>query len=227
MTLVAITGASRGIGRATALYLAKRGVALALIGRESSEHRETERQLSELGATFTSFFADLSEATQVTRVGQELLTSVGAPDAAIFNAAVIERSLIVDTTDASFDLQLNVNLKAPFMLTRSWLRAMLEQRRGRLVFVGSISSTLGTREAASYCASKWGVVGFVKSLAEELANTGLMAVAVLPGSVDTRMLAGSGFEPRIQADEVAATLGHYALDAPLAHNGGIIEMFGV
>ena len=66
----------------------------------------------------------------------------------------------------------------------------------------------------------------MKSLAEELRDSGLMTVAVLPGSVDTRMLEGSGFEPRISVDEVATTLVHYALDAPLSHNGGVIEMFG-
>src|SRR5690606_15875581 len=120
-----------------------------------------------------------------------------------------------------------VNLRAPFILTRSFLRAMRERGRGHMVFVGSISSTLGTARAAAYCASKWGLVGFVKSLAEELKDTGLMAVAVLPGSVDTRMLEGSGFEPRISPVQVASTLVHYALDAPTAHNGGVIEMFGV
>ena len=62
----------------------------------------------------------------------------------------------------------------------------------------------------------------MKSLAEELRDSGLMTVAVLPGSVDTRMLEGSGFEPRISVDEVATTLVHYALDAPLSHNGGIM-----
>jgi NAD(P)-dependent dehydrogenase (short-subunit alcohol dehydrogenase family) len=66
----------------------------------------------------------------------------------------------------------------------------------------------------------------MKSLAEELTGSGLMTVAVLPGSVDTPMLEGSGFEPRMSAEGVASTLAHYALDAGVAHNGGVIEMFG-
>jgi 3-oxoacyl-[acyl-carrier protein] reductase len=104
---------------------------------------------------------------------------------------------------------------------------MRERNSGHIVFVGSISSTLGTANLSAYCATKWGIVGFMKSLAEELSDSGLMTCAVLPGSTDTRMLAGSGFPPRMTAEVVATTLLHYALDASLAHNGASIEMFGV
>jgi 3-oxoacyl-[acyl-carrier protein] reductase len=103
---------------------------------------------------------------------------------------------------------------------------MLRAGTGRFVFVSSITATMGARNAAAYAASKWGLVGLSKSLAEELSDTGLSSVAVLPGSVDTEMLTGSGFQPRMTAEDVARTLIHYALDAPLAHNGAIVEMFG-
>ena len=86
---------------------------------------------------------------------------------------------------------------------------------------------MGCAHAAAYAASKWGLVGFTKSLAAELSDSGVMTLVVLPGSVDTDMLAGSGFAPRMTAQDVAGTLVHYALDAPLAHNGAVIEMFGV
>ncbi len=104
---------------------------------------------------------------------------------------------------------------------------MLKRGSGRVLHVASISATLGSRDQAAYNASKWGLVGFAKSLAEELRDTGLMTVAVLPGSVDTDMLQGSSYPPRMTPGEVAQTLVHYALDAPLAHNGSVIEMFGV
>jgi 3-oxoacyl-[acyl-carrier protein] reductase len=139
---------------------------------------------------------------------------------------VVRRSTIVETDNAAYDEQLAVNLRAPFVLTRTLLPSMLQAGEGRIVQVGSISSTLGSAGGAAYCASKWGLVGFMKSLAEELTGSGLMTVAVLPGSVDTPMLEGSGFEPRMSAEGVASTLAHYALDAGVAHNGGVIEMFG-
>jgi len=227
VTLVALTGASRGIGRATALALGRRGSTLALVGRESSELAETERELAAAGVESASFHADLADADQTMAAAQRVLSSLGTPAAVIHNAGTIDRARIVDTSPASFARQLAVNLTAPFLLTRAWLPSMLARGSGRLVFVGSISATLGSPRAAAYAASKWGLVGFVKSLAEELSDSGLMALAVLPGSVDTDMLAGSGFAPRMSPADVASTLVHYALDAPLAHNGGVIEMFGI
>src|SRR6185312_2645572 len=103
---------------------------------------------------------------------------------------------------------------------------MKAAKAGRFVFVGSISSTLGSRNAAAYCAAKWGLVGLMKSVAEDLSDTGLMAVAILPGSVDTEMLEGSGFPPRMTPEEVAKSIAYFAIDDPRSHNGGIVEMFG-
>src|SRR5581483_2182854 len=97
-------------------------------------------------------------------------------------------------------------------------------RRGRFVHVASISATLGSPRAASYAASKWGLVGLAKSLAEELRGTGLASIAVLPGSVDTDMLVGSGFAPQMSADDVANAILYAALDAPDALTGAAIEM---
>ncbi len=144
----------------------------------------------------------------------------------VHNAAVIFRKTVEETTLSEWDQQLAVNLRAPFLITRALLPGMKSRGSGRIVFVGSISATLGTARSAPYNASKWAVSGFMKSLAEELTDTGIMTVAVLPGSVDTSMLEGSGFAPRMTPEDVARTLVHYALDAPLAHNGGVVEMFG-
>ena len=103
---------------------------------------------------------------------------------------------------------------------------MLAAGRGRFVHVASISSTIGCPNNASYAASKWGLVGLSKSLAEELRGTGLASTAILPGSVDTEMLRGSGFDPQMTPDDVASTITYLALDAPLAINGSAVEVFG-
>ena len=225
MTLAVITGASRGIGRATALALAERGVDLVLVGRASAERAESARLATALGVEAHLVDADLGEPERLERVAAEL-TAWGTPDVLVNNAGLIERARVEDTSIASFDRQIAVNLRAPFLLTRGLLPALRAAGRGRIVHVGSISSTLGSASAAAYCAAKWGLVGFMKSLAEEISGSGLMTVAILPGSVDTDMLAGSGFAPRMNALDVARSIVHYALDAPLAHNGGVVEMFG-
>lgn len=226
MSLVLLTGASRGIGRATALGLARRGCDLALLGRPSAELDATLTATRELGSSAELFPCDLANAEALEATAANVQARSGVPSVLINNAAVIRRAPVEATTLEAWDEQQAVNLRAAFQLTRSFLPGMRELRRGRVLNVGSIASTLGTACSAAYNASKWGLVGFTKSLAEELRDSGLMTVAVLPGSVATRMLDGSGFEPRMTPEEVATTLVYFALDAPLAHNGAVVEMFG-
>ena len=228
MKSILITGMSRGIGRATALACAARGAQLGLLGRPSERQRESAELCRQLGAkSVLSLAADATQFAQLERAAGEFLELFGAPDAVIHSAGIAVRSSIETTSIASWQEQLQINLSAPFVLTRALLPAMRARGTGRIVFVGSISSTLGTANLAGYCASKWGLVGLMKSLAAELTDSGLMTCAVLPGSVDTEMLVGSGFPPRMSAESVAQTLVHYAFDAPLAHNGSCIDMFGV
>lgn len=227
MTAVVLTGPSRGIGRATAVELASRGIPLALLGRESQALDRTLSELERRQAHVKCFSCDLRRPGDIAAATRSILDTVGAPIAVIHNAAVIHRARVEDLTEDQWNDQLDVNVRAPFLLTRALLPSMKTARTGRIICVGSISSTLGTRGASAYCASKWALVGFMKSLAEELSDTGLMTVAILPGSVDTKMLEGSGFAPRMTAEDVARTIAFYTLDAPSSHNGGIVEMFGV
>jgi 3-oxoacyl-[acyl-carrier protein] reductase len=223
---VVLTGASRGIGRATALALAERGSELVLLGRSSAALRQTAELAGRKGAAARVIPCDLLVPDDIEAAAERVLGDVGAPDALINNAGIIHRASVEALSLAEWDEQLSINLRAPFVLTRALLPAMRAAGKGRIVHVSSISATLGSPNASAYAASKWGLVGFMKSLAEELHDSGLMTVAVLPGSVDTAMLRGSGFSPRMTPEDVAGTLVHYALDASLAHNGGIIEMFG-
>lgn len=221
-----VTGASRGIGRATALAFASRGIPVALLGRPSDALDRALEDVRALSVVAEAFHCDLAKPGDIEKAARAAVERFGAPRAVVHNAAVLHRAKVDDMTDAEWDDQLAVNVRAPFQLTRALLPAMKHERSGRIVYVASISATLGTPRLAAYCASKWALVGFMKSLAEELSDTGLMTCAVLPGSVDTAMLAGSGFTPRMTAEDVARTIVHYATEAPLAHNGGIVEMFG-
>lgn len=226
MPYAIVTGSSRGIGLATALELAARGLDVALVGRPSADLAAASGRVSAHGVRAHRIDCDLGDDGAIDRAAQRLLDELGAPAAVVHNAGVIQRAPVEALSTLSWDQQFAVNVRAPFLLTRALLPSMKRALTGRFVFVGSISSTLGTAGASAYCASKWALAGFVKSLAEELGGTGLMAVCVLPGSVDTRMLQGSGFTPRMSAEDVAKTLIFYALDAPLAHNGALVEMFG-
>jgi 3-oxoacyl-[acyl-carrier protein] reductase len=222
-----VTGASRGIGRATALELARRGMPLALLGRPSSALDDTATAARASGVQVDTIACDLERPDQISAAARTVLERHGAPEVLVNNAAVIRRAPVEDLTLGEWDEQLAVNLRAPFLTTQAFLPAMRQAGRGRIIQISSISATLGTPRASAYSASKWGLVGFMKSLAEELRGSGLMTVALLPGSVDTEMLRGSGFPSRMTPEEVARTIAYYALDAPLAHNGGVVEMFGI
>jgi 3-oxoacyl-[acyl-carrier protein] reductase len=222
-----VTGAGRGIGRATALELARRGWSVALLGRSDDPLRDVAAEVSALGARARVIHCDVSSPIEVDRAAAEVLAELAAPQLVINNAGVIDRGRAVhETPVASWDQVIGVNLRGPFLICRALLPAMLALGRGRFVQIASISATLGSPGAASYAASKWGVVGLTKSLAEELRGTGLSAVALLPGSVDTEMLVGSGFEPRMTADDVARMIVFLGLDAPDAISGSAVEMFG-
>ena len=231
MTVAVVTGASRGIGKAIAIALARRGVHIELVARASEELEASTAEVRALGVQARSHPRDLSRPGEVSELARVLLErplSAGAvPEVLVNNAATIVRAPVEDTSLADYNAQLDLNLRAPFLLCAGLLPAMRAAGRGRILNVSSISATLGTAGAAAYCASKWGLVGWTKSLAEELSGSGLMTLALLPGSVDTRMLRGSGFEPRLTPEEVATTLVFFALDAPLSHNGALVEHFGV
>jgi NAD(P)-dependent dehydrogenase (short-subunit alcohol dehydrogenase family) len=222
-----VTGAGRGLGRAVALALAQRGLKIGMLGRPSPGHAETAAAISRAGSEVVQAHADFGDAESLTATASALIHELGVPDVVVHNAGLVVRASVEETSIEDWDRQLDVNLRAPFVLTRFLLKPMRERRRGRSIFVGSISGTIGSPGAAAYAASKWGLTGFVKSLAAELSDSGLMACAVLPGSIDTEMLKGSSFQARMSPEDVAKTVEFLALDAPLAHNGAVIEMFGV
>ncbi len=210
MTVAVVTGAGRGIGRAVALKLAERGHDVALLARTVEELEAVAGEVVARGR----------------RAGALVAKDLGVPRVVVSNAGVVRRALVVESSEADWDHVIDVNLKGAFLVARALLPAMIAAKRGRFVALASISSTLGTPRQSAYCAAKWGLVGFVKALAEELRPAGLQAMCVLPGSVDTAMLRGSGFAPQMSPEDVANLVTYAALDAPDALNGSAVEMFG-
>ena len=221
-----VTGGGRGIGRAIALELADRGCDVALLGRELAGLAEVAAEITRRGRRALAIPCDVRRSTAVDDAASRVLVELGVPRVVVANAGVVHRVPIVETTEAQWDEVLDVNLKGTFLVTRAFLRPMLAEKRGRLVAIGSISGTMGTARLGAYCASKWGTIGLVKALAEELRGTGLQSMCVMPGSVDTDMLRGSGYSPAMQPDDVARIVAWVALDAPDAMNGSSVDAFG-
>jgi 3-oxoacyl-[acyl-carrier protein] reductase len=224
--IAVVTGAGRGIGRAIAVSLARRGCDVALWGRTPESLTGTAQLVNAEGRRALPVVCDVSNAAAVETASGHTFAELGVPHVVVANAGIVHRASVDMMTESQWDEVLDINLKGTFLVVRAFLPKMLVAKRGRFVALGSISSTLGTPRQSAYCAAKWGTLGFVKSLAEELRGTGLQAMCVMPGSVDTSMLKGSPFPPLMQPEDVAKTVVFLALDAPEAMNASCLEVFG-
>jgi short-subunit dehydrogenase len=202
-----ITGASSGIGRATAESLAAAGARVIVHGRDRAALDELAGRLGGL-----SLPGDLAPAGAPERLAMRALDAAGRVDILVGNAGVGWAGPLVDMPAGDIDRLVAVNLSAPIRLTRALLPAMAAQRRGYLAFVTSIAGRLGVAGEAVYAASKAGLDMFAESLRLELRGTGVGVGVLVPGVVDTRFFERRGRaygrrRPRpLAAESVAAAL---------------------
>ncbi|MBD3004211.1 MULTISPECIES: SDR family NAD(P)-dependent oxidoreductase [unclassified Streptomyces] len=183
---VIVTGAGSGIGRATALALAREGarVLVADLNRDGAE--QVVAAIGAQGGTARAVVGDLGDQRVVDQVVATAMEEFGGLDVLVNNAGVMDRfSAAADTDDAEWDRVLRVNLTAPFMLTRAALPHMLAAGRGAIVFTASEAALRGSAAGTAYTASKHGVVGLVKSLAVMYRDQGIRANAIAPGGTAT------------------------------------------
>ena len=217
-----VTGGGRGIGEAVARALTARGVRVTVFARTAAE----VQRVAASGGAALAVVGDVSLEADVARLVAEHERVLGPCDLLVNDAGVLVRGAVETLTLARWQASLDVNLTGPFLCARQVIPGMKARRRGRIVNVASISATLGTPEASAYNASKWGLVGLTKCLAEELRPHGVQALAVSPGSTDTAMLAQTPFAPAMTPADVARVVVFAALDAPDAATGANLEVFG-
>ncbi len=217
-----VTGGGRGIGEAVARGLTARGLAVTVFARTAAE---LDRVVASGGAAL-AVAGDVSREADVARLVEAHQARLGPCDLLVNDAGVLVRGEVDALDPARWRECLEVNLTGAFLCARAVVPGMKARRRGRIVSVASISATLGTPGASAYNASKWGLVGFTKCLAEELRPHGVQAVAVSPGSTATAMLQQTPFAPAMTPDEVARVVIFAALDAPAALTGANLEVFG-
>jgi NAD(P)-dependent dehydrogenase (short-subunit alcohol dehydrogenase family) len=217
-----VTGGGRGIGAAVARALTARGLRVTVFARTAAE---VARVVAEGGAAL-AVTGDVSSEADVARLVAAHEAALGPCDVLVNNAGILVRGAVDALDPARWRASLDVNLTGPFLCARAVLPGMKARRRGRIVNVASISATLGTPEASAYNASKWGVLGLTKCLAEELRPFGVQALAVSPGSTDTEMLKQTPFPPAMTPEDVARVVVYAAIEAPAAATGANLEVFG-
>ncbi|EKU74681.1 MULTISPECIES: 2-dehydro-3-deoxy-D-gluconate 5-dehydrogenase KduD [Sphingobium] len=188
-----VTGANTGIGQAIALSLAAAGADIAAVGRTPAE--ETVEKVRALGRKAEIVSADLSSIEPVQRVVDETIAKLGGLDILINNAGIIRRADSVDFTEEDWDAVIDTNLKSTFFLAQAAGRHMLAQGSGKIVNIASLLSFQGGIRVPSYTASKSGVAGLTKLLANEWAAKGVNVNAIAPGYIATNNTAA------LQADE--------------------------
>jgi NAD(P)-dependent dehydrogenase (short-subunit alcohol dehydrogenase family) len=217
-----VTGGGRGIGEAVARALTARGVRVTVFARTAAE---VER-VRDSGGAALALSGDVASEADVARLLAGHERALGPCDVLVLNAGILVRGEVDALDPARWRESLEVNLTGAFLCARAALPGMKARRRGRIVTVASISATVGTAGAAAYNASKWGLLGLTRCLAEELRGHGVQALAVSPGSVDTAMLRQTPFRPEMTPDDVARVVAFAALDAPAAMTGANLEVYG-
>ncbi len=205
--VVLITGASQGIGAAIARTFAQeiRGVRLALVARNAKNLAAIARACVKAGATAETFACDVADESAVAALATAVTKRFGAVDVLINNAGAFAMASFVETTVADFDRMIATNLRSAFLVTRAFLPAMLERRRGDVFFMSSIAGLGAYPNATAYCAAKFGLTGLAKVLRAETKATGVRVCCVHPGATWSPSWSASGVKPEriMPAEDVA------------------------
>ena len=185
-----VTGASRGIGRAIATELARRGSRMILLARDATALEETAASCRVHGVIAEAASADLADAEAVRAALQPALERASRLDHLVNNAGVTGDGLLMRMKRDAWDRVLQTNLTAAYEVIRLCLPGMIRARYGRIVNISSIVALTGNPGQANYCAAKAGLIGLTKSLAREVASRGITVNAVAPGFIDTDMTRG-------------------------------------
>lgn len=191
-----VTGASRGIGRAIALELARQGAAVVGTATSAAGVEALEAAFASDGYPGRALVLDVSDAGSCEAALADIGSREGPVSILVNNAGITRDTLLLRMKDDDWEAVLRTNLTSVFRLSRGVLKGMMKARRGRIISIASVVGLVGNPGQANYCAAKAGIIGFSRSLAREVASRGITVNVVAPGFIDTDMTRGLPDEQR-------------------------------
>lgn len=236
---ILITGASKGIGAATAILFAQKGYNVVINYNESYESASLLcRSLASHGYSVMSQKANVANRLEVELMVKETLYKFGSLDILVNNAGIAHQALLTDTDEIDFDKIIDVNLKGVYNCCKCVIPSMVSKQSGKIINISSMWGQVGASCEAAYSASKAGVIGLTKALAKELAPSGITVNAIAPGLIETGMNSHlsieelSDFVEEIplgrmgNADEIASAIEFLASDKADYITGQILGING-
>ena len=233
-----VTGASRGIGRACALSLSAAGHHVALAARQMDKLETVAGEIREKGGQATVISLDLGSADNIRESMKALLAQVGRVDILVNNAGITKDMLAMRMKQEDWEEVLRVNLTGSFLVTQAAMQGMIKERWGRIVNISSVVGQMGNAGQANYVASKAGMIGLTKTLAQELASRNITVNAVAPGFIATDMTAVLNEQVKEKmlslipakrfgtAEDIAGVVSFLASDAAAYVTGQVIGVNG-
>ncbi|MEA1874318.1 MAG: 3-oxoacyl-[acyl-carrier-protein] reductase [Bacteroidota bacterium] len=186
-----ITGAARGIGKAIALKYVQEGADVAFTDiKEDDNFKATEDELKAYGTKVKAYVSDAANFQAAQTLADEIIKDFGRLDILVNNAGITRDNLLMRMTEEQWDMIMDINLKSVFNMTKVFMRPMMKQRQGSIINLSSVVGVQGNAGQANYAASKAGIIGFTKSVAQELGSRNIRANAIAPGFIETEMTAG-------------------------------------
>jgi 3-oxoacyl-[acyl-carrier protein] reductase len=233
-----ITGSASGIGEATAVKFAREGAKVAVCDINLAEAQRVAAAIVEDGGIALAFRIDVTDKVSIARMVEGVMAAWGRIDTLVNNAGIVQDAQFRKMTDEQFERVIDVNLKGVYNCTKAVVDIMLEQHSGCILNASSIVGLYGNFGQTNYAATKFGVIGMVKTWARELGRKGIRANAICPGFVETPILKSMPdkvikmMEDRVplgrlaRPEEIANTYAWLASDEASYINGAVIEVSG-